>query len=92
MYWWCLCAGELQSILCAAFSATGEAYTGTLSGDVYKWKGHHLHSVVKTAHKVNWSFCVCLVFVHSCNDIVKCVPSLYITVVCRKAGDSLCTF
>ena len=53
---WCvyiMCfPGELQSILCAAFSPAGVAYSGTLSGDVYKWKGHTLQSVIKAAHKV----------------------------------------
>ena len=61
-----VCVGELQSILCAAFTATGEVYTGTLSGDIYKWKGHHLHSVIKAAHKASSLYvhvnpvCVCV--------------------------------
>ena len=39
-------------MLCAAYAASGDLYTGTLSGDIYKWKGHNLHSVIKAAHKV----------------------------------------
>lgn len=42
--------GELQSILSAVFSSADIAFTGTLSGDVYKWKGHNLLSVVRGAH------------------------------------------
>ena len=49
----CFTVGELQTILCAAFSADGGLYTGTLSGDIYKWEGHTLQSVIKGAHQVH---------------------------------------
>ena len=51
-----LSAGELQTILCAAFSADGFAYTGTLGGEIYKWEGHTLQSVVKNAHQVKLGY------------------------------------
>lgn len=44
--------GELQTILCATFSADGSVYTGTLNGEIYKWEGHTLQSVIKGAHQV----------------------------------------
>ncbi|KAL5463172.1 hypothetical protein EMCRGX_G032049 [Ephydatia muelleri] len=43
--------GELQTILCATFSADGSVYTGTLNGEIYKWEGHTLQSVIKGAHQ-----------------------------------------
>lgn len=46
-------SGELQSILCAAYARDDITYTGTLSGDVYQWKGHTLQSVIKGAHNVS---------------------------------------
>ena len=46
-------AGELQSVLCAAFCSAEVTITGTLSGDLYKWSGHNLASVVKGAHTVS---------------------------------------
>ena len=46
-------SGELQSILCAAYVRDDITYTGTLSGDVYQWKGHTLQSVIKGAHNVS---------------------------------------
>lgn len=49
-----ICSGELQSVLCAVFSSADTTYTGTLSGDVYKWKGHTLLSVIKNAHSVSY--------------------------------------
>ena len=48
-----LSLGELQSILCAVYTSSDIVYTGTLSGDLYKWKGHTLQSTIKGAHKVN---------------------------------------
>ena len=48
-----LSLGELQSILCAVYASSDIVYTGTLSGDLYKWKGHTLQSTIKGAHKVN---------------------------------------
>ena len=48
-----LSIGELQSILCAKFASEEIVYSGTLSGDVYKWKGHTLFSVIKRAHLVS---------------------------------------
>ena len=49
----CFSEGELQSVLCAAFVSAEVAVTGTLSGDLYKWIGHTLSSVVKGAHHVS---------------------------------------
>ena len=43
-------AGELQTLLCLAFGAK-DAYTGTLSGDVYRWSGNTLAGTVPAAHK-----------------------------------------
>ncbi len=48
----CLCVGELQSQLCAVFGSADTCYSGSLSGDVYKWKGHNLTMVIKRAHHV----------------------------------------
>ena len=48
-------SGELQSILCVAYAPDDITYTGTLSGDVYKWKGHTLQSAIKGAHSVSCS-------------------------------------
>ncbi len=45
--------GELQSQLCAVFGSADTCYSGTLSGDVYKWKGHNLVTVIKRVHQVN---------------------------------------
>ena len=39
--------------MCAAFSSADITYTGTLGGDVYKWKEHSLLSVIKNAHSVS---------------------------------------
>ena len=50
--------GELQSILCVRCAPDDITYTGTLSGDLYKWKGHTLQSVIKGAHNV--SLCISL--------------------------------
>lgn len=44
--------GELQTVLCVGFSSADTLYTGTLSGDVYQWKGVNLHNVIKGAHNV----------------------------------------
>ena len=43
---------ELQTILCAAFSTDGSVYTGVLNGEIFKWEGHTLQSVIKGAHQV----------------------------------------
>ena len=48
----CLALGELQSVLCAVFASEEVCYSGTLSGDVYKWSGHTLQAVIKRAHLV----------------------------------------
>lgn len=45
-------AGEIQTILCLAFGADDTTYSGTLSGDVYVWKGNNLSRVVREAHAV----------------------------------------
>lgn len=70
--------GELQSILCAAFAPEEVCYTGTLSGDIYKWKGRNLLSVIKRAHMVSNSIDVHLLlayltlysqYMHTCEVI-----------------------
>ena len=43
--------GEVQTILCLEFGAGDTLYSGTLSGDIYQWKGHTLVNVIK-AHSV----------------------------------------
>jgi WD40 repeat protein len=42
--------GEVQTILCLVFGSDDVVYTGTLSGDIYQWKGYNLESVIKSAH------------------------------------------
>ena len=46
-------AGELQTILCLVFGAGDTVYSGTLSGDIYQWKGNTLVNVIK-AHNVSY--------------------------------------
>jgi len=46
--------GELQSILCVAFGSPEVTYAGTFNGEVYKWKGNRLQTVIG-AHSV----CAC---------------------------------
>ncbi|KAK3093757.1 hypothetical protein FSP39_019782 [Pinctada imbricata] len=43
--------GEIQSILCAAFGPEDTTYTGTLSGDIYVWRGNNLDRAIPAAHK-----------------------------------------
>ena len=45
--------GELQTILCLGFGSADTVFSGTLSGDIYQWKGHTLASVIKGAHNVS---------------------------------------
>lgn len=57
-------AGEIQTLLCLAFGSDGITYSGTLSGDVYKWQGASLVAAVQGAHAVcdkyiNWSDVIC---------------------------------
>lgn len=47
--------GEIQSVLCLAFGVGGVLYTGTLSGDIYKWQGATLVENVSGAHSVSAS-------------------------------------
>eukprot|EP00111_Clytia_hemisphaerica_P009365 TCONS_00027488-protein len=42
--------GEIQSVLCLAFGVGGVLYTGTLSGDIYKWQGVTLVQNISGAH------------------------------------------
>lgn len=42
--------GELQTILCLGFASDHTVFSGTLSGDIYQWKGHSLINVIKSAH------------------------------------------
>jgi len=43
--------GEMQSILCVAFGSPEVTYAGTFNGEVYKWKGNRLKTVIG-AHSV----------------------------------------
>lgn len=60
-----LTSGELQSILCAVYASNDIVYTGTLSGDVYKWKGHTLQSTIKGAHQVSYLEMLIVWYFHS---------------------------
>ncbi|XP_047132983.1 echinoderm microtubule-associated protein-like 6 isoform X1 [Hydra vulgaris] len=42
--------GDLQSILCICFGTGGFMYSGTLSGDIYKWKDNILIENIVSAH------------------------------------------
>ena len=44
--------GEIQTMLCLAFGPDDTTYAGTLSGDIYVWKGSNLDNVVSGAHQV----------------------------------------
>ena len=48
--------GEIQSILCLAYGAANLLYTGTLSGDIYKWKENNLLENIDNAHSVSGNF------------------------------------
>lgn len=43
-------AGEIQTNLCLAFGANDVTYSGTLSGEIYKWKGQNLAGTIPNAH------------------------------------------
>jgi len=45
--------GEIQTILCVGFGSNDVVYSGTLSGDVYIWRGSKLDRVVQGAHNVS---------------------------------------
>ena len=47
-------AGEIQTNLCLAFGPNDVTYSGTLSGEIYKWKGHNLSGTIPNAHKVSF--------------------------------------
>ena len=42
--------GEIQSQMCVAFGEGEMCYSGTLTGDIYQWKGNELSSIVSNAH------------------------------------------
>ena len=44
--------GEIQTVLCLAFAPDGITYSGTLSGDIYKWQEHELVHNYQNAHRV----------------------------------------
>ena len=44
--------GDIQTMLCVAFAPDNVTFAGTLSGDIYVWKGSNLQSVVAKAHQV----------------------------------------
>ena len=46
--------GDLQSILCVCFGSSGYLYSGTLSGDIYKWKDNVLVENITSAHMVTF--------------------------------------
>lgn len=46
-------AGEIQTNLCLAFGPNDVTYSGTLSGEIYKWKGHNLSGTIPSAHTVS---------------------------------------
>lgn len=48
--------GEIQTVLCLAFGPDGITYSGTLSGDIYKWQDHELVHNYQNAHRVYRSF------------------------------------
>jgi len=52
--------GEIQTILCLTFALPDVTYSGTMSGDVYIWKGTNLSSVIHAVHIVrrakHWIF------------------------------------
>ena len=45
--------GEIQTMLCLAFGPDDITYSGTLSGDIYMWRGNGLIKVVQAAHEVS---------------------------------------
>ena len=47
--------GEIQTMLCLAFSQDDITYTGTLGGDIYMWKGNNLSKVFSDIHKVRFN-------------------------------------
>ena len=46
-------AGEIQTNLCLAFGPNDITYSGTLSGEIYRWKGHNLAGTIPHAHTVS---------------------------------------
>ncbi len=44
--------GELQTILCVSYGPNGVLYSGTLSGDIYKWQENNLVATIPNAHSV----------------------------------------
>lgn len=46
-------AGEIQTNLCLAFGPNNVTYSGTLSGEIYKWKGNNLSGTIPNAHTVS---------------------------------------
>ena len=46
-------AGEIQTNLCLAFGPNDLTFSGTLSGEIYKWKGHNLTGSIPNAHTVS---------------------------------------
>ncbi|XP_071162130.1 echinoderm microtubule-associated protein-like 6 [Mytilus edulis] len=44
-------AGEIQTMMCLAFGPDDTTYSGTLSGDVYIWRGNNLDNVIVGAHQ-----------------------------------------
>ncbi|WAR18910.1 EMAL6-like protein [Mya arenaria] len=43
--------GEIQTVLCVCAGSNDTTYSGTLSGDVYIWRGNRLDRIVQAAHK-----------------------------------------
>lgn len=42
-------------MLCLAFGPDGITYTGTLSGDIYKWNKSNLSGTVQGSHEVQFA-------------------------------------
>lgn len=40
-------------MLCVAFASPDICYAGTLSGDIYVWRGNNLQKVIQDAHGVS---------------------------------------
>eukprot|EP00795_Rhopilema_esculentum_P003114 gene3114-1413_t len=54
--------GELQTILCTSYGPNGVLYSGTLSGDIYKWQDNNLVATIPNAHSGG------VFTMHSCPD------------------------
>ena len=51
-------AGELQTVLCVCSWRGSVTFSGTMSGDVYKWRENNLERTIPHAHNVSWVVCI----------------------------------